>query len=256
MQRQAIVMANWKMNGDRALVRTFCHQLAAQSASWQTVQVVICPPAVLLDYWSQQRSSPRLALGAQDVSEFAHGAHTGEHSVSLLQEAGAQYVLIGHSERRQHYGDSFSRVAAKVQQVLQQSTLTAVLCVGEQAEQRQAAQTLAVIAAQLESALTGITQAQLARLVLAYEPVWAIGTGLTATPAEAQQVHAFIRQWLSNKWGASGRQVAILYGGSVKPENAEALFAEADIDGGLIGGASLSAEDFLAICHAAQTRSN
>lgn len=257
MQRQPLVIGNWKMNGNKPLIATMAAALAAQPQLLEQVTVAVCPPAVLLTSWCQATESIAVAAGVQDVNEHADGAHTGEHSVQLVAEAGAQYVLVGHSERRQFYADSEARVAAKMQQLLHYNAqpLHAVLCVGESASERAQEQTMMVIEAQLTSALATVKAEQLGQLVIAYEPVWAIGTGLTASPAQAQQVHEFIRSWLGKKWGESGAAVQILYGGSVKADNATALFAEADIDGGLIGGASLQAEDFLAICTAAQARS-
>lgn len=254
MQRQPLVIANWKMNGDRKLVTTMAEALREHAADYPAVQVVVCPPAVLLEAWQQAAFYDQIYLGAQDVNEHSHGAHTGEHSCSLLAEAGASFVLLGHSERRQWYGDSEPRIAAKVSQVLAQDNMTAVLCVGESAEQRQQQQTFAVVAAQLAAALGQVARCE--QLVIAYEPIWAIGTGATASPEQAQEVHAMIRQWLTEKFGSAGREVRILYGGSVKADNAAALFAQTDIDGGLIGGASLAADQFVAICTAAQTRSS
>ncbi|WP_417685132.1 triose-phosphate isomerase [Pseudidiomarina gelatinasegens] len=253
MQRQPLVIANWKMNGDRALVVTMADALRDSAAQHAGVSVVVCPPAVLMPAWQQVAFYDNVQLGAQDANENSSGAHTGEHSLALVQEAGASMVLIGHSERRQFYGDNAKRIAAKVSHVLESSPMTAVLCVGESAQEREQQRTFDVIAQQLNEALQNIDSAE--RLVIAYEPVWAIGTGLTASPEQAQEVHAFIRNWLNEKFGPSGANLQILYGGSVKADNAEQLFAQADIDGGLIGGASLVPEQFVAICDAAQTRS-
>ncbi|WP_404408276.1 triose-phosphate isomerase [Pseudidiomarina marina] len=253
MQRQPLVIANWKMNGDRQLVTAMAEALRDSSAQHADVSVVVCPPAVLLPAWQQAAFYDNIQLGAQDANENASGAHTGEHSLALLAEAGASVVLVGHSERRQFYGDNAQRIAAKVNQILDESAMTVVLCVGESAEQRKQQQTFDVVAAQLAEALAARSNCE--RLVIAYEPVWAIGTGLTASPEQAQEVHAFIRNWLSEKFGPSGINLQILYGGSVKADNAEQLFAQADIDGGLIGGASLVEDQFVAICNAAQARS-
>lgn len=254
MQRQPLVIANWKMNGDRNLVTNMAKALRESAAEFAAVQVVVCPPAVLLGHWQEAAFYDQIYLGAQDVNEHSSGAHTGELSCTLLAEAGANFVLLGHSERRQFYGDSEARIGAKVRQVVAQEGMTAVLCVGESAAQRQQQETFAVVSAQLAAALSELTECE--QLVVAYEPIWAIGTGETASPEQAQEVHAFIRQWLTEKFGPAGSLVRILYGGSVKAENAEALFAQADIDGGLIGGASLEAEQFVSICTAAQARSN
>src|SRR5690554_4956614 len=253
MQRQPLVIANWKMNGDRQLVASMAEALRESAAKHADVSVVVCPPAVLLPAWQKAAFYDALQLGSQDVSEYASGAHTGEHSLALLQEAGASVVLVGHSERRQFYGDNAQRIAAKVELLKAADAVTVVLCVGESAAEREQQQTFEVVAQQLHEALENVSDSQ--NIVIAYEPVWAIGTGLTASPEQAQEVHAFIRHWLSEKFGSTGASVQILYGGSVKADNAEQLFAQADIDGGLIGGASLVPEQFVAICDAAQTRS-
>lgn len=253
MQRQPLVIANWKMNGDRQLVTAMAEALRESAAQHADVSVVVCPPAVLLPAWQQAAFYDNIQLGAQDANEHVSGAHTGEHSLALLVESGASMVLVGHSERRRFYGDNAKRIAAKVNHTLNESNLTVVLCVGESAEEREQQQTFDVVAAQLQEALADCNNCE--RIVVAYEPVWAIGTGLTASPEQAQEVHAFIRNWLQEKFGPSGVNVQVLYGGSVKADNAEQLFAQADIDGGLIGGASLIEEQFVAICNAAQTRS-
>lgn len=249
------VIGNWKMNGNRELAQALTEALREHADELNQVQVGVCPPAVLLASLNEAAAETELMIGGQDVNEHQSGAHTGEHSTELLSNFGAEFTLIGHSERRQFYGDSMARVAAKVAATLANSQLTVVLCVGESEAERQAEQTFAVIAEQLETALQGQTGDCLERLIIAYEPVWAIGTGLTASPEQAQQVHEFIRSWLVQKFGAEAANVALLYGGSVKPENAEALFAQQDIDGGLIGGASLQVDAFIAIAKAAATRS-
>ncbi|RUO59429.1 triose-phosphate isomerase [Pseudidiomarina insulisalsae] len=254
MQRQPLVIGNWKMNGSRQLVQQLATTLRDASEMLGVVKVAVCPPAILLPAWQQEVFYDQVHLGAQDVNEHAAGAHTGEHSLDLLVEAGADYVLVGHSERRQHYGDTEQRIQAKVDAILghTEQKLTAVVCVGEHEQDREAGHTMQVVQGQLEHALANVSAAQLMQVVIAYEPVWAIGTGKTASPAQAQEVHAFIRQWLQQRYDAAAASVPLLYGGSVKAENAETLFAEADIDGGLIGGASLEPQGFLAICRAAQ----
>ncbi|MBY6063450.1 triose-phosphate isomerase [Pseudidiomarina sediminum] len=256
MQPSPLVIANWKMNGNRQLVQQLAKVLRESQADLTEVAVVVCPPAVLLPAWQQEVFYDAIHLGAQDLNEHASGAHTGEHSLALLHEAGADYALIGHSERRQFYGDSGQRVQAKVDAVLsyQEHLFKLVLCVGEHEQERDAGRTIEVVQQQLEEALQNVSAAQIAQVVVAYEPVWAIGTGKTATPAQAQEVHAFIRQWLVQRFGAAAQQIPLLYGGSVKADNAATLFAEADIDGGLIGGASLEAQAFLEICRAAQAQ--
>ncbi|HET8817683.1 MAG TPA: triose-phosphate isomerase [Pseudidiomarina sp.] len=253
------VIANWKMNGNRALCEQLAEALRTRSEDLRNVRIGVCPPAVLLPHWQQVAGYDELVLGAQDVNEHSSGAHTGEHSLQLLNESGVSLVLVGHSERRTLYGDN-TRVAAKLATVLTQSApqMTAVLCVGESAAERNADATFAVVERQLTEAFAALPMAEAAawagRLIIAYEPVWAIGTGLTASPAQAQEVHKFIRSWLTTALASTGTKIPLLYGGSVNAENASALFAEADIDGGLIGGASLDPEAFVDICTAA-TRS-
>lgn len=251
MHVQPLVIANWKMNGSRELVTAVSTALRNQSELTKQVQVVICPPATLLPAMAEQAGSAGFASGAQTASAHADGAHTGEVSMQLLQEFGVSYVLVGHSERRQHYGETDADVAAKAKAIIAAGA-TAVVCVGETAEQREQEQTKAVIADQLAAALADLPDSAASKLVVAYEPVWAIGTGLTATPEQAQDVHAFIRTNLKKLIKTDAELIPLLYGGSVKPDNAASLFAEQDIDGGLIGGASLVADDFIAICNAAK----
>lgn len=257
MQRQPVVIANWKMNGNRQLAKQMAAALREDAGLLSQVQVAVCPPTVLLPAWQQHVFYDAVHLGAQDVNEHDSGAHTGEHSLALLGEAGAEYILVGHSERRQHYGDTEERIRAKVNAILdyQAQQLKVVLCVGETEAQREAQQTTKVVETQLNAALSQVTAAQMAHVIIAYEPVWAIGTGKTASPAQAQEVHSFIRSWLQQRYAAAADTVPLLYGGSVKADNAETLFAEQDIDGGLIGGASLEPDAFVAICRAAAARS-
>ena len=257
MQRQPVVIANWKMNGNRQLAKQMAAALREDAELLSQVQVAVCPPTVLLPAWQQHVFYDAVHLGAQDVNEHDSGAHTGEHSLALLGEAGAEYILVGHSERRQHYGDTEERIRAKVNAILdyQAQQLKVVCCVGATEAQRETQQTNKVVATQLNAALSQVTAAQMAHVIIAYEPVWAIGTGKTASPAQAQEVHSFIRSWLQQRYAAAADTVPLLYGGSVKADNAETLFAEQDIDGGLIGGASLEPDAFVAICRAAAARS-
>lgn len=213
-------------------------------------EVLVCPPFPYLAQASLLLSGVPLVLGAQNVSEHAQGAFTGEVSASMLAEFGCAYVIVGHSERRALYGDTDEVVAAKCKAVLA-AGMRPVLCVGETLAERESGRTQAVVAGQLAAAVGGFAGAELARLVVAYEPVWAIGTGLTATPQQAQEVHAAIRRQVAGLDAEVAVGLRILYGGSVKPQNARELFAQPDIDGGLIGGAALVADDFLAICQAA-----
>ncbi|GAC18104.1 triose-phosphate isomerase [Paraglaciecola arctica] len=241
--RRQLVAGNWKMNGDKALVEQMQKQLAA--ASLENMDVVICPP---FPYFGQFDS--KLKLGSQNISEFDSGAHTGEVSVAMLKEFNCQYVIIGHSERRADNHESNELVALKVAQVLK-ANLTPILCVGEPESVREDGTLFDYIATQLDAVLLKVGISQFAEIVLAYEPIWAIGTGKTASPAQAQEVHAFIRGHLAKQDDKIAANIVILYGGSVKGNNAQELFSQADVDGGLIGGASLNPEDFLSICQAA-----
>lgn len=242
--RQSLVIANWKLNGNSQLIHAFAQ--AWQKLTAKNLGVVLCPPAIYLP--SAQKEWPALVLGAQTSSAYEQGAYTGELAASMLAAAGARYVLVGHSERRALFAETNEQVAAKVKSA-QNAGLIPVLCVGETAAERAAGTTEEIILQQLEQ---GLLQADLNHLVIAYEPVWAIGTGDTATPAQAQEVHAFIRNWVAQKDKSVAERIQLLYGGSVKPANATELFQQADIDGGLIGGASLELDEFSAICTAAQ----
>ena len=238
------VLGNWKMNGSVPLVREFTSQLSRLQAELQgKVRAGLIPPT---PYLAMVPANPDFWLGAQDVSEHESGAYTGEVSATMLKELGCDLVLVGHSERRQHYGDTLERVAQKLHAALH-AGLMPVLCIGETQEERQAGQTFRCLKEQLDSALRWLKPEQLSQLSLAYEPVWAIGTGVTASPEEAQEVHAWLRQQLPQ----SAKSMQILYGGSVKADNAATLFSQPDIDGGLIGGASLEFDSFEQICRAA-----
>jgi triosephosphate isomerase len=239
-----LVAGNWKMNGSLAANEALLAALRPVPA----VDVALCVP---YPYLAQlQRRPPGFELGAQDVSEFAAGAYTGEVSAAMLADFGCRYVIVGHSERRAMFGEDDSAVARKALSALS-AGLTPIVCVGETLGEREAGEVLAVITRQLAAVAEVLGQALLGRLVLAYEPVWAIGTGLSATSAQAEEVHAAMRVWLAEQ-GVDAAAVRILYGGSVKPDNAAELFAMPNVDGGLIGGASLAADDFMAICQAAK----
>ena len=212
--------------------------------------VAVCVPAPYLAQVQGAVAGSAVALGAQDMSAHASGAYTGEVSASMLQEFGVQYVILGHSERRAYHGESDAAVAAKTVAALS-AGLVPVVCVGETLEQREAGQTNEIVGGQLDVVLTALSVEDAARIVVAYEPVWAIGTGKTATPEMAQEVHAMLRARLGAKSAEAAAKVRILYGGSMKPDNAQQLLVMADIDGGLIGGAALKATDFLAIVNAA-----
>ena len=251
--RRPLVAGNWKMNlvGDQAaeLVDGLLRQL--QQKPLADVECLVCPSHVwLLPVAGQLADAGELVLGGQDVNEHDSGAHTGEVSASMLLDVGCRYVIIGHSERRQFYGDSHSRTLAKFV-TAQKAGLRPVLCVGETEVDRESGRTEQVIAEQLDAVLAQATPEQWRDAVIAYEPVWAIGTGKTASPQDAQAVHAFIRSKLREFDATIAGLVRIVYGGSVKPENAASIFAGADVDGALVGGASLKADSFAAIARAA-----
>jgi triosephosphate isomerase len=240
--RTPLIVANWKMNGSREFAGQFIQALDLAGAS---AQVVICPPFPYLPLLADALGNG-LQLGAQNLSEQPDGAFTGEVSAAMLRDWNARYVIVGHSERRSLYGETSELVAQKFH-AAKQAGLIPILCVGETLRQREQNCTLEVVAEQLQAVMKPGIEKVWCDAVIAYEPVWAIGTGKTATPEQAQQVHRFIREQL----GAGGADIQILYGGSVKSGNAQTLFAQADIDGALVGGASLDAEEFAAICRAA-----
>jgi triosephosphate isomerase (TIM) len=248
--RRKLVVGNWKMHGDKAGIAGLLSGLQQQLQGVSPATIAVCPPFPYL-LWAQAHLPAEVGLGAQNVCVETVGAFTGEVSVEMLRDCGCQYAIVGHSERRQLYGESDELVARKARQLIDHG-LTPIVCVGETLAAREAEQTLAVIAAQLNALFAVLNDDQLVRCVVAYEPVWAIGTGRTATPTQAQEVHAFIRAQLRNRCGAGADAMQLLYGGSVKANNAEELFSQSDIDGGLIGGASLNAEEFAAICRAAK----
>jgi len=248
--RDILVAGNWKMNGDSASNSALLSGILAGIPDNDRVKLLVCPPFPYLAATAHQITGSRLGLGAQTVSEHAAGAFTGEVSVPMLADIGCEYVIVGHSERRSLYGESSSVVADKFKAVAE-SGLEPILCVGETLEEREAGATEKVIGAQLDAVLELVGVAGLARAVIAYEPVWAIGTGKTASPEQAQDVHRFIRQSIAAQDAGIADRILILYGGSVKGDNAAGLFSMPDIDGGLIGGASLKADDFLAIANAA-----
>ena len=244
--RNRIVAGNWKLNGSRG----FAAELLPEIAPAEGVDVVVLPPPTLLAGLVAAHGGRGIGFGGQDVSEHAEGAFTGEVSAAMLADAGASYALVGHSERRQYHGEDSALVARKFAAALA-AGLRPILCVGESKDDREGGTTEAVIASQLRPVLDLVGAEGFAQAVVAYEPVWAIGTGLTATPAQAQDVHAFIRSEVAARDAKIGNSLPILYGGSVKPANAAELFTQPDVDGGLIGGASLVATDFMAIVAAA-----
>ena len=244
--RRKLVLGNWKMHGSRAANAELLAALLAGRP--YTADVAVCVPFVFLHETAATLAGSDLRWGAQDVSAQAPGAFTGEVSAAMLAECGCRYTLVGHSERRAYHAESDALVAQKAQAALAKG-VTPVVCVGETLAERDAGQTEAVVKRQLSAVIHQLAHCA-AEMVVAYEPVWAIGTGRTATPEQAQAVHAVLRAQLQAATG-HGQTMKILYGGSVKPDNAATLFAQPDIDGGLIGGASLKAADFIAICRAA-----
>ncbi len=249
MSRTPLVAGNWKMNGRRSMAASLAAEIAAGVPDG--VEVLLCPPLVYLDAVAGVLRHTPVVLGAQNLDEHEDGAFTGEVSAEMLADMTCLYVLVGHSERRTLFAESSARVADKFFRALE-AGLRPVLCVGETLAEREAGSTEDVINAQLNAVFGRATAEQMANTVIAYEPVWAIGTGRTASPEQAQAVHAHIRSRLASSFGEPlAQSLRLLYGGSVKADNAASLFAGADIDGGLVGGASLDAATFLAICQAA-----
>jgi triosephosphate isomerase len=248
--RKPLVAGNWKMYGTRAENAALVRGLLDLLQPGARAEVLVCPPFVYLWETGRLLKDSEVALGAQSVCAESLGAFTGEVSGAMLRDVGCRYVLVGHSERRQLYGESDSLVARKFM-AAQAHGLVPVLCVGETLEEREGGRTNEVVARQLEAVLSVSGVGSLASAVIAYEPVWAIGTGRTASPEQAQEVHAMIRGKVAALDATIASSVRILYGGSVKASNARELFAMADIDGGLVGGASLKAEEFAQICAAA-----
>lgn len=251
--RRPLVAGNWKMNTDSHDSAALAQAVAAGSADMagSSVDVAVIPPFVYLQTVARALNRSHIALGAQDIYFEQKGAFTGEISAAMLKDVGCTYVLCGHSERRHVIGENDELVSKKVTAAINGGLLP-ILCVGELLEQRQAEQTADVVTRQIEGGLAGLGEEKFAAVTIAYEPVWAIGTGLTATPQQAQDVHAMIRELIGRLYdGAAAEEARILYGGSVKPSNAAELMAERDLDGLLVGGASLKPEDFVAIIRAA-----
>jgi len=246
--RRKLVIGNWKMNGNRAANATLLSGILAGLNDFGA-DCAVCVPAPYLAQCETLLQGSAVAWGAQDLSVHTSGAYTGEVSASMLTDFACSYVLCGHSERRAYHHESNELVAQKTRAALA-AGLTPVVCVGETLEQREAGATAAVIGAQLQAVLDVLENSELIKIVVAYEPVWAIGTGKTATPQIAQQAHALLRAQLAARDTLSAAAIQILYGGSMKPDNAKELLAQPDIDGGLIGGAALKAADFLGIIQA------
>lgn len=248
--RQKLVVGNWKMQGSRASVQTLVEGIKQGISTVKTAQVAVCPPAIFLPEVAVLLKGSSIAWGGQNLCSEPAGAYTGEIAGEMLYEFGCRYVIVGHSERRSLYNETDAVVTRKYARAIE-SGLSPIFCLGEQLAEREAGQTEAVVARQLDALLKGSGVAALKQGVIAYEPVWAIGTGKTATPEQAQQVHAFIRERVARHDATIAAELVMLYGGSVKAASAMELFRQPDIDGGLIGGASLNIEEFLAICQAA-----
>lgn len=248
--RRPIVAANWKLNGSLEMAQTLVSAINSHSANHDSVEIVISPPFPYLIKVAELISTGNVHLGAQSAAEHESGAYTGEVAAAMLAEVGCQYVIVGHSERREYYGESDEVVVAKFLQI-QQAGLIPILCVGESLEQREQGIMQETIVRQVNAVVDRAGIAAMQNSVIAYEPIWAIGTGKTASPEQAQEVHALIRAEIAKQSAEIAEQLRILYGGSVKAGNAAELFSQADIDGGLIGGASLDAEQFNAIVSAA-----
>ena len=249
--RRLFIAGNWKMNLNRGQSLSLVQSLVESLRGVSDVDIAVCPPAVYLGELGKALHATNIGLGAQNVNSKSEGAYTGEISCSMLKDVGCRYVILGHSERRAIYGETDSMVNEKLHAVLA-AGLTPIVCVGETLEQREAGQTQQVVRSQCMGSLAGLTEDQMLKTVLAYEPVWAIGTGKTASPAQAEEVHKDIRSLLETQFSVgTAQRVIVLYGGSVKADNAQELLSEPNIDGALVGGASLKQDSFEGIIKAA-----
>jgi len=245
--RKAVIAGNWKMHKTNSEARVLARAIRDGAADVSQCEIVLAPPFTALAAVSEELKGSSIILAAQNVHWEAKGAFTGEISIPMLQDLGCGMVILGHSERRQFFGETDALVNRRVRAVLD-SGLQPIVCIGETLAERESEKHHSVVAQQLAGGLDGLTRQNLLRIILAYEPVWAIGTGRTASPETAQEMHRMIREWLSDKFGEEAKEVRILYGGSVKPDNIDALMLQPDIDGALVGGACLEAESFLRIC--------
>ena len=248
--RRPLVAGNWKLNGSRAANASLVAGIRRSLPADRSCDVMVCPPFVYLAEVAAALEGSGILLGAQDAAVEAQGAYTGEVSTPMLRDVGCTHVIVGHSERRSLFGETDEIVAKKFAAVRSGGAVP-ILCVGETLAERQAGETTGVVTRQIAAVLGRVSPDEFAGSIVAYEPVWAIGTGLTATPGQAQEVHALLRSIVASRDARIAAELRILYGGSVKGSNAPALFAMPDIDGGLVGGASLDAADFAAICSAA-----
>ena len=247
MARKKIVAGNWKMNTlPMEGVELAKGVAAGRSEVCDCVNIIVCPPFTHLHSVIEALKGANVSVGAQDCATEVKGAYTGEVSAEMIAALGCEYVILGHSERRQYYGETSETLNKKMERAYE-NNLKPIYCVGENLEEREANRHFEVVKQQIEEVVFNLTAEQFAKLVIAYEPVWAIGTGKTATAEQAEEIHAYIREVLRSKFGAAAEECSILYGGSCKPSNAGEIFSKENVDGGLIGGAALKAEDFLAI---------
>ncbi len=248
--RRKLIVGNWKLNGSLNWIPELANAVKTFGRQIDSVDIVLCPPNVYIQHlYSILETEKTVSLGAQDVSEHCSGAYTGEVAAAMLRELCCEFVIVGHSERRKYHSESDQCIAAKAKSVLE-SQMTPIVCVGETLEQRQAGMTREVVESQLEAVVETV-ESQLEKIAIAYEPVWAIGTGNVATPEQAQEVHGWIRKYISRSNHEAANHCRILYGGSVKGDNASAVLSQSDVDGCLVGGASLNSAEFLEICRAA-----
>lgn len=247
MKRQSVIAGNWKMYKTNSEAEAMVKELRTLADSTDQVEAIVCPPFTALATVARALEGSRIAVGGQDVFWEDQGAFTGQVSVGMLTSCGCRYVIIGHSERRQFFGETDQTVNRKLKKVLA-SALTPIMCVGEMLAERESGRVREVVLGQMAGGLAGLTAEDVSRIIIAYEPVWAIGTGKTATPEIAEEVHSMIRTWLAEQYSSQVADAArILYGGSVKPDNIKELMAQKDIDGALVGGASLDAKSFAKI---------
>ncbi|MBE6386849.1 MAG: triose-phosphate isomerase [Lentisphaerae bacterium] len=247
MSRKVIIAGNWKMNKNASEGRALVEALKAQTAALENVEIVVCPPFTTIGAAVEAAAGSNIGVGAQNIHWAESGAFTGEISADMLKTSGVKYVIIGHSERRQYFGETDETVNKRLAAALA-AGLIPIVCIGELLEEREAGKTEEVLSTQIRGGLANVSAEDAAKIVIAYEPVWAIGTGKTATPEMAQAAHSFIRAELAAMFGTeTAEAMRIQYGGSMKPANARELVAQKDIDGGLIGGAALDAESFLSL---------
>ena len=250
--RKMMIAGNWKMHNDNAQAQQLANQIKIKTTAETKVEIVVCPTFTALSVVNDVLKGSQVILGAQNMFWEAQGAYTGEISASMLKSCGVRYVILGHSERRQYFGETDETVNKRLRAVLENG-LKAIVCVGETLEEREAGRAREVIDRQISGAFAGIDAAAFSSIVVAYEPVWAIGTGKTASPEQAQEIHAHLRQGIEAQYGAdTASALRILYGGSVKPANARELLSQPDLDGALVGGACLKAETFVPIIQTAE----